>query len=300
LKPILTTEHNTTPSERQNRKCKQDVDSTGRQHHWTGILQTITRIAKLEYVLADVQDNICIKLGRGDSQAHESQTTTPDNSVSRDNTASQLSVLLTCKQISLEASGMAYSKMSMSMNKADIPMLEHCAEKDAEAAGRTETILERFANTFDTHKSSLITSLVLPDIAALLSLTVHDSLMYASNLRSDFVQQNVSCTARCGTYGGAFGGAVHIASHNIQIVIIQEGDNSMDKRYARLRAGASWLSLAIQPRSMRIVLCSISGLQQIVVRRKSGGQQVSKVIDGKVFAAESGMPLGGLADWRGD
>jgi hypothetical protein len=300
LKPILTTEHNTTPSERQNRKCKQDVDSTGRQHHRTGILQTITRIAKLEYVLADVQDNICIKLGRGDSQAHESQTTTPDNSVSRDNTASQLSVLLTCKRISLEASGMAYSKMSMSMNKADIPMLEHCAEKDAEAAGRTETILERFANTFDTHKSSLITSLVLPDIAALLSLTVHDSLMYASNLRSDFVQQNVSCTARCGTYGGAFGGAVHIASHNIQIVIIQEGDNSMDKRYARLRAGASWLSVAIQPRSMRIVLCSIPGLQQIVVRRKSGGQQVSKVIDGKVFAAESGMPLGGLADWRGD
>jgi hypothetical protein len=51
---------------------------------------------------------------------------------------------------------------------------------------------------------------------------------------------------------------------------------------------------------MRIVLCSIPGLQQIVVRRKSGGQQVSKVIDGKIFAAESGMPLGGLADWRGD
>jgi hypothetical protein len=253
-----------------------------------------------EYVLADVQGNVCIKLGRGDNQAHKTQTTTPENSVPRDNTASQLNVLLTCKQINHEASGIAYSKMSMSMNKADIPTLEHRAEKDAQAAKRTETILERFANTFDTHKSSLITSLVLPDIAALLSLTVHDSLMSASNLRSDFVQQNVSCTARCGTHGGEFAGAVHTAFHNIQTVIIQEGDNSLEKGYASLRAGASWLSVAIQPRSMRIVLCSLPGLQQIVVRRRSGEQQVSKVIDGKVFAAESGTPLGGLADWRRD
>ena len=70
----------------------------------------------------------------------------------------------------------------------------------------------------------------------------------------------------------------------------------MELLYGSLAKGASWLSITMQPYEVRDVLGVFSNLEEIVVRRKCG-EQVSKVIDGKLYAAESGMEMLGHKDW---
>lgn len=70
------------------------------------------------------------------------------------------------------------------------------------------------------------------------------------------------------------------------------GSGSEDSTYRSLKTGASWFSFVMPPDLVPRLLGVFPNLDEIMVRRKSGKQQVSIVRDGKVFAAESGMPLG--------
>jgi hypothetical protein len=252
-----------------------------------------------EYVLADVQDNICIKLECGNDQAHKSRIT-KSRSVSRDDNASQLSMLLACKQINSEASGIAYSKMSISMSSISA-LAEgrggHKAEGLAQIIPRVKSVFENFTETFDPANSSLIKTLVLRDSGDLDCMTDLEAFLsrFYSSLRVS--SPTGSCTVRCNSF---FRHRVllHTTFHHIQRVIIQE-DESIERTmyaYSKLTDGASWLSVSLYPSQVDSVLHILPSVQQIVVCRNSS-EQVSEVVGGKIFAVESGMPLGGFADW---
>jgi hypothetical protein len=143
-----------------------------------------------EYVLADVRDNIYIKLECGDNKAHESRAITPDRPVFRDDTASPLSMLLTCKQINLEASPMPYSKMSMSMSNIttmvkDFESLrEHRGEVSTKFAETLKSVFVEFNKTFAPEKSSLIKTVVLREVRDLTYLTTFDYYLTPGHLSS--------------------------------------------------------------------------------------------------------------------
>lgn len=74
-----------------------------------------------EYVLADVQDNICIDLTRGpnkdiNTSIQPKETDTQQKTCFASGDASPLSILLACRKINKEASAMAYSKMSITLD----------------------------------------------------------------------------------------------------------------------------------------------------------------------------------------
>lgn len=107
------------------------------------------------------------------------------------------------------------------------------------------------------------------------------------------------CTYKCHEFA-SHSGAFHTAFHNIRQITVDlhiTGMGSEDTTYRSLKTGASWFSFVMQPYLVPCLLGVFPNLEEIVVRRKSGKQQLSVVRDGKVFAAESGMPLGGQDDW---
>ena len=244
-----------------------------------------------EYVLADVQDNVRIDLEGGDNKVHKVKAKEP-GTVSKEESPSRLGLLLTCRQINDEASGIAYSKMSMSLDTV-FPTPEDFNtpgnEAFKEGGKRLSTIVDNFTKTFLGQNLACIPHMQFPSTEVLLHLTTFNSPAMDFQRSTDF------CTAKCASLS-RWQGVVHNLFHKVRRITIDGEDRSMERLYGSLTKGASWLSITMQPHEVRDVLGVFPNLEEIVVRRECG-EQVSKVIDGNFYAAESGMEMRGLEDW---
>ncbi|GAB7326743.1 hypothetical protein MBLNU13_g10691t1 [Cladosporium sp. NU13] len=243
-----------------------------------------------ELVLAEVQDSICIDLEGGHNKIHK--VSGKNRSVPSDDNTSRLSLLLTCKQVNTEATGIAFSKMSMSMDTVfpkPSDLLTRCDATLTEGSERLNAIMANFLKVFTCANLACIQAMHFPRTEVLLHLVSFNSPFI------DVQHSNASCTAKCASLS-YFQGLVHELFHNVKRIIINVEDRQLDQLYRHLTKGASWLSVTMQPGEAKEVLGVFSNLEEIVVRR-SCGEQVSKVIDGKIYAAESGMEMLGSDDW---
>lgn len=244
-----------------------------------------------EYVLADVQDSVCINLERGDNSAYRSKTkrAKKPKAVPIGEKTSRLSLLLTCGQINREASSMAFSKMSMSLKSVFSTNTSFFSGQISAGDRRLNSMLADIARIFDPLKLSFITSMSVPSTEALQHL-----VFYNRPGLSD-PQSSESCTAKCSSLA-KFTGPIHKMFHKVTRITITGEDRLSEPLYQQLTKGAPWLSVTMQPSEIDNVLSAFSNLEEIIVSRKCG-KQVCKVVDGKVFAAESGLPMRGLPDW---
>jgi hypothetical protein len=109
-------------------------------------------------------------------------------------------------------------------------------------------------------------------------------------------QHPTACTANCASLA-QHQGLVHILFHNVKRIVLDGEDGCFRTLYEALTKGASWASVTVQRYDVESILSVFSNLEEIVVRRGEAGEQVSKVIDGKIYAAESGMEMLGMDDW---
>jgi hypothetical protein len=248
------------------------------------------RNAIYEYVLADVQDNVCIDLVGGDNKVHKVKAKEP-RTVSKEERTSRLSLLLTCRQINDEASGIAYSKMSMSLDTVFATPEDfntRANEAFKEGGERLGNIMHHFTKTFLGQNLACIPHMQFPSTEVLIHLTTFNSPAMDVQRYTDF------CTDKCASLS-RWQGVVHNLFHKVRRITITGEDRSMERLYRSLTKGASWLSITMQPHEVREVLGVFSNLEEIVVRRQCG-EQVSKVIDGKLYAVKSGMEMRGLED----
>lgn len=239
-----------------------------------------------EYVLTEVQDNMCIDLENGLNQKYRPRV----RQQKRD--ASPLSMLLTCRKINREASPMAYSKMSMSLDAIHPDRDAVLSHWDIEAylknRRRLKSILATFANTFRADIRSYVTTMRLPNLLVLYEIVRCNCTALSSR---EFSKR---CSAKC-DLTGSHRGLVHNVFHHIRRIIVE--DLSVNGYYRNLVEGASWLSIFMTvPAQVEEVFRTFSNLEEIVVRR-GHAEQVSHVVDGKIYASGSGMLLGGTADW---
>ena len=244
-----------------------------------------------EYVLAEVQDNVCIDLEGGANKLHKVTPKRPQREIKDENT-SHLNLLLTCRQINTEASGIAYSKMSMSLDTAfAAPEDFHTRSTEAFAEGgeRLSSIMHSFTKTFLGQNIAVVPVMKFPSVGTLLNLTIFNSPLL------DKQCSTTNCTVKC-TWLSQWQGLVHNVFHNVTSLDIDGEDGCMGQLYRSLTSGASWLSITMQPHEVQDVLSIFSNLEEIVVRRECG-EQVNKVVGGKIYAAESGMEMLGIQDW---
>lgn len=161
-----------------------------------------------EYVLADVQDNVCIDLGAGLNKVYRVEAQ-KNEQVRSDNKASYLGMLLACKQINREASRMAYSKMSMSLETVSLNMEYGDSITRDKESDRLKAMLINFAKAFDASKSSLVTNLVL-----------HGSRVLPYFGRTNWrmlggTRLTKRCTAKCEEFE-EYQGMIHETFHNIR------------------------------------------------------------------------------------
>lgn len=243
-----------------------------------------------EHVFADVQDNVCIDLEGGLNKIHK--VSGKNRSVPIDDNTSRLSLLLTCKQINTEATGIAFSKMSMSIDTVfpkPSDLIDRCEDTLAEGHERLNTILTNLITVFMGANLAHVQAMHFPRTEVLLHLVSFNTPFL------DVQHTTASCTAKCASLS-YFQGLVHELFHNVKRITIDVDDGKLTQLYRHLNKGASWLSVTMQPCEVREVLGVFSNLEEIVVRRDCG-EQISKVIDGKIYAAESGMPMLGSNDW---
>lgn len=244
-----------------------------------------------DFALADVQDNVCIDLEGGYNRVHKVVDKKP-GSVPTDDNTSRLSLLLTCRQINNEASGIAYSKMRMSLDTV-FPNPRDFSTDDVleEGASRLSMITASLTSTFPARNLAAISVMEFPSTQILLHLLTFDSpLMEAHH------QHPTACTAKCASLA-QHQGLVHILFHNVKRIVLDGEDGCFRTLYEALTKGASWASVTVQRYDVESILSVFSNLEEIVVRRGEAGEQVSKVIDGKIYAAESGMEMLGMDDW---
>lgn len=243
-----------------------------------------------EYVLADVQDNVCIDLEGGPNKIHK--VSGKNRSVPNADNTSRLDLLLTCKQINTEATGIAFSKMSMSIDTIfpkPSDLIDRCEATLTEGHERLNAILTNLIIVFMSANLEHVQAMQFPRTEVLHHLVSFNTPFL------DVQHSTASCTAKCASLS-YFQGIVHELFHNIKRITIDVEDRKLTQLYKHLNKGASWLSVTMQPCEAKEVLSVFSNLEEIVVRR-SCGEQVSKVIDGKIYAAESGMPMLGSDDW---
>jgi hypothetical protein len=245
-----------------------------------------------EYVFADVQDNVCIDLERADNKKETRKVRgKKPKSTSNPDETSRLGLLLTCRKINTEASGIAFSKMSMSIDNV-FPVTQYTDIRGKvsldDRGERLASILGKVTKTFLGGNLGAIPTMVFPSTEILFEL------VKCNNHTMDIQRPTDFCTAKCALYSH-YQGVVHNLFHNVRRIVVG-GEEAFGGYYEYLSKGASWLSITMEPRDLKGVLNVFSNLEEIVVRRECG-EQVSKVIDGKVYAAESGMPMRGIDDW---
>lgn len=247
-----------------------------------------------EYALADVQDNVCLDLEGGVNMIHRVVDKKP-RSVPTEDRTSRLSLLLTCRQINTEASGIAFSKMRMSLDTVfPKPSDFHTRGDEAlmEGSSRLSMIMASVTSSFQGTNLAAIPVMEFPSAQVLSHLTTFNSpgmdLQRANNFQG-------VCTAKCSSRS-EYQGLIHHVFHNVKRIVIDGEDSEIGNLYSELTKGASWLSVLMQPYEARDVLGIFSNLEEIVVRRDCG-EQVSKAIGDKFYAAESGMEMRGMDDW---
>jgi hypothetical protein len=203
--------------------------------------------------------------------------------VPKEESTSRLGLLLAYKQINNEASGIAYSKMSMSLETVSSNLEEYQrrgVEVLMEHAQRLRRIVETFTQTFGQNLA-FIPVMRLPGTNVLHDLASSNSPLMDMQRSTDF------CTAKCASLSH-WQGMVHILFHNIRRITLDGEDRDLECLYKSLTKGAFWLCITMQPDNVEDVLSVFSNLEEIVVRRECG-EQVNKVADGKIYVAESGM-----------
>jgi len=243
-----------------------------------------------EYVLADVQDNVFIDLEGGPNKIHK--VSGKNRSVPNDDNTSRLDLLLTCKQINTEATGIAFSKMSMSIDTVfpePSDLVDRCEATVTEGHERMNAILTNLIIVFMCANLAHVQAMHFPRTEVLTHLVSFNCPF------QDVQHSTATCTDKCASLS-YFQGMVHELFHNVKCITIDVEDGELEQLYRSLNKGASWLSVTMQPCEVREVLGVFSNLEEIVVRRDCG-EQISKVIDGKIYAAESGMPMLGSVDW---
>ena len=243
-----------------------------------------------EFVFADVQDNVCIDLEGGLNKSHK--VSGKNRSVPNDDNTSRLSLLLACKQINTEASGIAFSKMSMSIDTVFVKpsdFLTRCNAALTEGSERMNAILSNFLIVFSAANLACVPAMEFPRTEVLLHLASFNSPYM------DVQRSTASCTAKCASRS-YFQGLVHELFHKVKRITIDAKDGELDRLYRLLNEGAPWLSVTMQPCEAKEILTAFSSLEEIVVRRDCG-EQICKVIDGKIYAAESGVEMLGSYDW---
>lgn len=244
-----------------------------------------------DYVFADVQDNVCLDLEGGYNMVHKVVDKKPRSVHNEDNT-SRLSLLLTCRQINTEASGIAYSKMSMSLDTVfpnPCDFRTRAQEALLEGGSRLSMIMATITSTFLGTNLAAIPVMGFPSTEVLVHLLTFNSPTMDSQTSTAF------CTAKCLSLSW-YHGLIHNLFHTVKRIVLDGEDQEMDRLYLALTEGASWLSVTMEPYEASDVLKVFSNLEEIVVRRECG-EQVTKVVDGKFYAAESGMEMLGMADW---
>ncbi|KAM0708675.1 hypothetical protein Q7P35_005327 [Cladosporium inversicolor] len=229
-----------------------------------------------DYALAGVQDDLCIDLEGRENKVHK-EGDTKSRSIPTDDNTSRLSLLLTCRQINAEASGIAYSKMSMSFDTA-------FNTSDVTTHTAVTMIMDNFMQVFPVSKLGYITTMHVANPQVLMQM--------ATLNRSMFDAERPTCSAKCASLS-QYHGTTHDLFHKVKSIIIdgeEEGDGALGPLYELLPEGASWLTVTWGPEFVGYVLSVFSNLDKIVVRRECG-EQVSKVVDGKIYAAESGMEM---------
>lgn len=236
------------------------------------------RNAIYEDVLEDMEDNnLCVHLGGGPNEKSAPEGPSP------------LSMLLTCKQISNEATQMAFSKVSLSLTDLWPPIVGNRNDVYAEYRARLESVIWTLGNELRPTTLAQITSMEFPNSRSLLELPTSVTEHFSRSRPSE------SCTPKCDQLSH-HRGPIHRAFHNIRRITISV-DNYQEYSYRMLREGASWVSpLMLEPMA-ESVFDVFSNLEEIVVRRKCG-VQTSVVVDGKIFAKDSGLPMRGMEDWR--
>lgn len=244
------------------------------------------RNAIYEYVLADIGDNVIVDLenGGGVNRKHGTKAKRQKNP---NGDASPLSILLTCKQINNEATGLAYSKLSLRVGDVFETQENGLSMPIEQGRAVVKDLLETFAQDFRTKTLSHITKTHFRQCHTMIVLGFYHNL--------DFVPlEHPGCTENCHKYA-QFGSIVHEAFHNIRSITV-DLDSSLDYGINLLRNGTSWLSLVIEPIHVPRLLRNFSNLEEIVVRRESGEQQISYLCEYKIFASGSGVPLWGFHD----
>lgn len=229
-----------------------------------------------EYALADIDEGICIKVDRGYKEPHrgrwaknkERRLKVIEGRVLQDDEddvdeVSNLALLLTCKQINKEASPIAYSKMSMTITK--LPSLSSIKR----AWNATSEMCRRFSNGFSGDKLKYVKTLVLPDAVDILQLLCCIAWRWFPDTK-----------------------VLSQADH----IICQFSEDYLSYIFGSLTDGASWLSVVMDSDDGEDLVEKFPRLQFITARRDCG-DQVSKVVDGEIFAAESGMRMRGMVDW---
>lgn len=106
---------------------------------------------------------------------------------------SRLSILLVCKQINQEATGIAYSKTSFSLDRPLAHKLSPNRPGRARTAQKLNVKLQRVLEVFGTHKLSFVPHLRVSDELMLADLARLQA--YLDVNRND----NSSCTIECRT-----------------------------------------------------------------------------------------------------
>lgn len=238
-----------------------------------------------EYAFSEVEDQVAIKLDGGYNAEHAilRQKTTKRRVILEDeeDEPSQLALLLTCKQINAEASAIAFSKMRfLATRLTRIPY-----SSPVVSLLFVEEWLADLQDTFGVNKLKLVKRLVLANETLLYNLPG------LSRCKGNFVVDEYGFTAYPSC--GATSTALQTLSHIEEIILHMD-----DAPHApELVAGASWVSLALQPRDEQWLLAIMPLLKKIVARGQAG-EQTSVIMDGHIVAAESGMRLGGCGDWK--
>lgn len=259
------------------------------------------RNAVYEYILADAKD-MRIRLESGANKKHRVQVTGQEAAPKNDGVLtkdkhSPLSILLTCKQINDEASVMAYSKMSLSLDTVFIrtgppeDIDQHFADTRI-SKDRLKDILRTLHKSFRATNLSHVTSMEFLDHKVLRELAIITLYTEISHDRGP----DMNCNHMCDQLG-TWRGIVHKRFHKVRrITVHAKGVGAHHCIAHKLKEGASWLSALMQPREANSMMAAFCNLEQIVVRRQCGLQQTSYTKEGKIYSP-SGMPSGGMDDW---
>ncbi|KAM0718792.1 hypothetical protein Q7P37_005863 [Cladosporium fusiforme] len=195
-------------------------------------------------------------------------TTITKSTKETDKPQSPLALLATCKQISAEASGIAYSKMSLSLEK--LPSFGPGPSNSLEKAQHVRSLLEKFTKVFPMEKIEHVRHLILHDGPLLDQLIDHDTFMrvdeYLKNrrLRLDLAVQ---------LSGGPLRDAFKFVT---KITVVVENDQRR-RSCDRLDGRAPWLSLFVHESRLLVLLETFASLKTVVVRR-SECQQTVKIV----------------------